>query len=44
MYLSIKSGKTPTNSKFSKIMVIFGISVCFDPENMYHVHFAYSCH
>ena len=39
-WLSLKSGKTPTNSKFTKMILRFGISAFFSPENMYHLYFA----
>ena len=39
IFLWLNSGKTPTNSKFSKIHVIFGFSAFFYLENMYHLYF-----
>ena len=44
IFHSLKSGKTPKNSKFLKILVIFGISAIFYPEIMYHLYVTFTRH
>jgi len=44
IHVGIRKRKTPTNTKFTKMIVKFGFSMLFYPKIIYYVYFTFTSH